>query len=209
MENMNYETWLEDICLRLLAGEKEMTKGVLTAKLDKLGADVNKEFIDRLFDAYDEEMVKDFWVKKLPFLESYPLPLDADIMQEDVEAVYEWELKTVKTLLSELLNSHFDREITAKEYIEFFNEKIMPYSNWLDVINSEDDGYLFDKIKPENVELYWGFRMDKNLDWCDCEIADKIGISIDNILEYDYINKENSMDSFAYKIGDDPAHLQD
>ena len=132
-------------------------------------------------------------------MKTYPIGLEDDIYYDDEEKIYEWEMRTIKDLLSKLSGQYKDKDITLEIYRDFFNREIKPYEKYLNTICDK----MYEKILPGNMSLYWSYRIDKNISWDKSwNDLNNIGISVISILENDYLSKDKYMEDYTHLIGD-------
>lgn len=142
-------------------------------------------------------------IKKLPLLSTYPIDINADgIYSEDEEPLYRWEIEAIKNLLNKLYDNCKEKYITPDIYTDFFNKEIQPYKEYF-INDSEFDGSIYEKILPENMSMYWSYRIDKNISCGESWDLNNIGISVWSILENGYLDKSNNMEDYKHLLGDD------
>lgn len=194
-----YIDWLENICLTLLTNNKIVSKESILKRLEKKGIDTENCFATHLLEIQSNKMEENIIIQKLPLLSLYPVGLNSDIYDEDIEPVYKWELETVKTILLKL-HEQYNGNITPEVYHDFFIREIKPYKKYF--LNDMDmDGMIFEKILPENISLYWSYRVNENIPWDKSWEQKNVCISFISIIEGDYLAKDKRMEEFRHIIG--------
>ncbi len=196
-EKDDYISWLENLCLVLLSNSKRVSKEKIIKKIKEKGISIENNFVECLMEKINRKQKENELIQKLPLLKGYPIGLEDDIYFEDEEKIYEWEMETINKLLSKLQRQYEDKHITLEIYSDFFNREIKPYSKYLDTIYDE----MYRKILPENMSLYWSYRIDKTIPWDESWNLNNVGISVISILENDYLNKDNHMEDYRDLIG--------
>lgn len=196
-EKDDYIDWLEDLCLVLLSNNKRMSKERIIKKINEKGINTENAFIEYLNEKNNRKQNENEIIQKLPLLKTYPIGLEDDIYFEDEEKIYEWEMKTIKELLLKLDHQYEGKDITLEMYSDYFDREIKPYEEYLNTIYEE----MYRKILPENMSLYWSYRIDKNIPWDKSWDLNNIGISVISILENDYLNKDKHMEDYRHLIG--------
>lgn len=198
-EKDKYIDWLENICLAVLSSGKKISKEKIIKKIKEKGINIEDNFMDYLIEKLDIKQKGGDIIRKLPLLKTYPIGLEDDIYYDDEEKIYEWEMRTIKDLLSKLSDQYKDKDITLKIYRDFFNREIKPYEKYLNTICDK----MYEKILPGNMSLYWSYRIDKNISWDKSwNDLNNIGISVISILENDYLSKDKYMEDYTHLIGD-------
>ena len=196
-EKDKYIDWLENICLAVLSSGKKISKEKIIKKIK--GINIEDNFMDYLIEKLDIKQKGGDIIRKLPLLKTYPIGLEDDIYYDDEEKIYEWEMRTIKDLLSKLSGQYKDKDITLEVYRDFFNREIKPYEKYLNTICDK----MYEKILPGNMSLYWSYRIDKNISWDKSwNDLNNIGISVISILENDYLSKDKYMEDYTHLIGD-------
>ena len=139
-------------------------------------------------------------IQKLPLLRSYPICINADVYDEDIELVYKWELETIKSLLLKLEKQFNGEIITPEVYCDFFIKEIKPYKEYF-LDDMDMDGMIFEKVLPENISLYWSYRVNDNIPWDKSWEQKNVYISIISIIEGNYLVKDKRMEEFRHIIG--------
>ncbi len=198
-EKDKYIDWLENICLAVLSSGKKISKEKIIKKIKEKGINIEDNFMDYLIEKLDIKQKGGDIIRKLPLLKTYPIGLEDDIYYDDEEKIYEWEMRTIKDLLSKLSGQYKDKDITLEIYRDFFNREIKPYEKYLNTICDK----MYEKILPGNMSLYWSYRIDKNISWDKSwNDLNNIGISVISILENDYLSKDKYMEDYTHLIGD-------
>ena len=198
-EKDKYIDWLENICLAVLSSGKKISKEKIIKKIKEKGINIEDNFMDYLIEKLDIKQKGGDIIRKLPLLKTYPIGLEDDIYYDDEEKIYEWEMRTIKDLLSKLSDQYKDKDITLEIYRDFFNREIKPYEKYLNTICNK----MYEKILPGNMSLYWSYRIDKNISWDKSwNDLNNIGISVISILENDYLSKDKYMEDYTHLIGD-------
>lgn len=198
-EKDKYIDWLENICLAVLSSGKKISKEKIIKKIKEKGINIEDNFMDYLIEKLDIKQKGGDIIRKLPLLKTYPIGLEDDIYYDDEEKIYEWEMRTIKDLLSKLSGQYKDKDITLEVYRDFFNREIKPYEKYLNTICDK----MYEKILPGNMSLYWSYRIDKNISWDKSwNDLNNIGISVISILENDYLSKDKYMEDYTHLIGD-------
>ena len=196
----DYIDWLENISLTFLTNNKIVSKESVLKKLEGKGIDIENCFVAHLLEIYSNKLEKNRIIQKLPLLRSYPICLNDDVYDEDIEPVYKWELETIKSLLLILNKQYYGKDVMYEVYYDFFIKEIKPYKEYF--LNDMDvDGQIFEKILPENMSLYWGYRIDKTIPWDESWKLNNVGISVISVLENDYLNKDKCMSDYRHLIG--------
>lgn len=196
-EKDKYIDWLENICLAVLSSGKKISKEKIIKKIKEKGINIEDNFMDYLIEKLDIKQKGGDIIRKLPLLKTYPIGLEDDIYYDDEEKIYEWEMRTIKDLLSKLSGQY--KDITLEIYRDFFNREIKPYEKYLNTICDK----MYEKILPGNMSLYWSYRIDKNISWDKSwNDLNNIGISVISILENDYLSKDKYMEDYTHLIGD-------
>ena len=196
-EKDKYIDWLENICLAVSG--KKISKEKIIKKIKEKGINIEDNFMDYLIEKLDIKQKGGDIIRKLPLLKTYPIGLEDDIYYDDEEKIYEWEMRTIKDLLSKLSGQYKDKDITLEVYRDFFNREIKPYEKYLNTICDK----MYEKILPGNMSLYWSYRIDKNISWDKSwNDLNNIGISVISILENDYLSKDKYMEDYTHLIGD-------
>lgn len=201
----DYIDWLENICLSFLTNNgKIVSKESMLKKIKHRGIDTENYFVTYLLKAQSYKQEEEKIIQALPLLKSYPIDLNDDIYcDEEFDLVYEWELKIVNNLLSKLQEQYRkkQKDITPEKYSAFFLKEIAPYRKYF--LNCIEDGQIYKKILPENMSLYWSYRISENIPWDESWKEQKnIGISISTVLEGDYLYRDKEMEDFRYAVGD-------
>lgn len=195
-----YIGWLENICLTFLTNNKIVSKESVLKKLDGKGIDTENCFVTHLLEIYSSKLEENRIIQKLPLLKSYPICVNDDVYDEDIEPIYKWELETIESLLLILDKQYNGKDIMYEMYYDFFIKEIKPYKEYF--INDMDaDGQIFEKILPENMSLYWSYRIDKTIPWDESWKFNNVGISVISVLENDYLNKDKCMSDYRHLIG--------
>lgn len=196
-EKDKYIDWLENICLAVLSSGKKISKEKIIKKIKEKGINIEDNFMDYLIEKLDIKQKGGDIIRKLPLLKTYPIGLEDDIYYDDEEKIYEWEMRTIKDLLSKLSGQYKDKDITLEIYRDFFNREIKPYEKYLNTICDK----MYEKILPGNMSLYWSYRIDKNISWDKSwNDLNNIGISVISILENDYLSKDKYMEDYTHFI---------
>lgn len=192
-EMYNYIAWLENLCITLLindGSEKE-----IIYKLEKL--DIDPYFIDVLLEKYNKMKERNKIIQNFPLLKTYPVDILTEVTtEEDKQKIQKWEVNVVKNLLWELFEKYSNNNVSSEIYYNFFIEKIEPYREWFVLTD------VYQKLLPENVMKYMSYRIDKSINWCDCS-SDNIAISIDSMVEGNYLDPDKNLCSFNHLIGND------
>ncbi len=199
-EKDSYIDWLENTCLTFLTNNKMVSKESVLKKLKGKGIDTENCFVTHLLEIYSNKLEENRIIQKLPLLRSYPICLNDDVYDEDIEPVYKWELETIKSLLLKLNKQYNGENITPEVYYDFFIKEIKHYKEYF--LNDIDmDGMIFEKILPENISLYWSYRVNDNISWDKSWEQKCVCISIISIIEGNYLDKDKRMEEFRHIIG--------
>lgn len=60
---------------------------------------------------------------------------------------------------------------------------------------------IFEKVLPENISLYWSYRVNDNIPWDKSWEQKNVYISIISIIEGNYLVKDKRMEEFRHIIG--------
>ena len=195
-----YIDWLENICLTFLTNNKIVSNESVLKILEEKGIEIENCFVTHLLEIHSNKLEENRIIQKLPLLRSYPICLNGDFYDEDIEPVYKWELETIKSLLLKLDKQYNGKNITPEMYCDFFIKEIKPYKEYF--FNDLDiDGMIFEKILPENVSLYWSYRVNDNIPWDKSWEQKNVRISIISIIEGNYLVKDKRMEEFRCTIG--------
>lgn len=195
-----YIDWLENICLTFLTNNKIVSNESVLKILEEKGIEIENCFVTHLLEIHSNKLEENRIIQKLPLLRSYPICLNGNLYDEDIEPVYKWELETIKSLLLKLDKQYNGKNITPEMYCDFFIKEIKPYKEYF--FNDLDiDGMIFEKILPENVSLYWSYRVNDNIPWDKSWEQKNVRISIISIIEGNYLVKDKRMEEFRCTIG--------
>lgn len=117
-----YIDWLENTCLTFLTNNKMVSKESVLKRLKGKGIDTENCFVTHLLEICSNKLEENRIIQKLPLLRSYPICLNGDVYDEDIESIYEWEFETIKSLLLKL-NKQYNGKILRLKCIVIFSLK--------------------------------------------------------------------------------------
>lgn len=85
-------------------------------------------------------------------------------------------------------------------YCDFFIKEIKPYKEYF-LDDMDMDGMIFEKILPENITLYWSYRVNDSISWDKSWEQKNVCISVISIIEGNYLAKDKRMQEFRHIIG--------
>lgn len=195
-----YIDWLENTCLTFLTNNKMVSKESVLKRLKGKGIDTENCFVTHLLEICSNKLEENRIIQKLPLLRSYPICLNGDVYDEDIESIYEWEFETIKSLLLKLNKQYNGKNITPEMYCDFFIKEIKPYKEYF-LDDMDMDGMIFEKILPENITLYWSYRVNDSISWDKSWEQKNVCISVISIIEGNYLAKDKRRQEFRRIIG--------